>query len=109
MTFGYHNHGPEFGSEGGVVFYDELLRLTDPKLVIFEMDCGWVFAAGRNPVDYLSKTPERFPLLHVKDMAAAQRQYALGGPGPRRNGLQTPFFAPPPASSTTSSSRKSST
>jgi sugar phosphate isomerase/epimerase len=68
MTFGYHNHGPEFGSEGGVVFYDELLRLTDPKLVIFEMDCGWVASAGRNPVDYLSKTPERFPLLHVKDM-----------------------------------------
>jgi len=69
MTFGYHNHGPEFGTEGGVVFYDELLRLTDPRLVVFEMDCGWVFAAGRNPVDYLSKTPERFPLLHVKDMA----------------------------------------
>jgi sugar phosphate isomerase/epimerase len=69
MVFGYHNHGPEFGSEGGVVFYDELLRLTDPKLVVFEMDCGWVFAAGRNPLDYLSKTPERFPLLHVKDMA----------------------------------------
>jgi sugar phosphate isomerase/epimerase len=38
MTFGYHNHTPEFGTEGGVVFYDELLRLTDPKLVIFEMD-----------------------------------------------------------------------
>ena len=68
MTFGYHNHGPEFGSEGGVVFYDELLRLTDPRLVIFEMDCGWVASAGRNPVDYLSKTPQRFPLLHVKDM-----------------------------------------
>ena len=68
MIFGYHNHGPEFGSEGGVVFYDELLRLTDPKLVVFEMDCGWVASAGRNPVDYLSKTPERFPLLHVKDM-----------------------------------------
>jgi sugar phosphate isomerase/epimerase len=68
MVFGYHNHGPEFGTEGGVVFYDELLRLTDPKLVVFEMDCGWVFAAGRNPIDYLKKTPERFPLLHVKDM-----------------------------------------
>jgi sugar phosphate isomerase/epimerase len=68
MVFGYHNHGPEFGSEGGVVFYDELLRLTDPKLVCFEMDCGWVASAGRNPVDYLGKTPERFPLLHVKDM-----------------------------------------
>lgn len=69
MSFGYHNHTPEFGTEGGVVFYDELLKLTDPKLVFFEMDCGWVVAAGRNPVDYLGKTPERFPLLHVKDMA----------------------------------------
>jgi sugar phosphate isomerase/epimerase len=69
MTFGYHNHGPEFGRENGIVFYDELLRLTDPNLVVFEMDCGWVFAAGRNPLDYLAKTPQRFPLLHVKDMA----------------------------------------
>ena len=50
------------------MFYDELLRLTAPKLLVFEMECGWVSAARRNPVDYLSKTPERFPLLHVKDM-----------------------------------------
>src|ERR1700722_13295420 len=68
MVFGYHNHGPEFGKENGVVFYDELLRLTDPKLVTFEMDCGWVFSAGRNPLDYIQKTPERFPLLHIKDV-----------------------------------------
>jgi sugar phosphate isomerase/epimerase len=68
IRFGYHNHTPEFGSEGGVVFYDELLRLTDPKLVFFEMDCGWVAAAGRNPLDYIAKTPERFPLMHIKDM-----------------------------------------
>jgi sugar phosphate isomerase/epimerase len=68
MTFGYHNHTPEFRSENGVLFYDELLRLTDPKLMVFEMDCGWVFAAGRDPVEFLSRAPERFPLLHVKDM-----------------------------------------
>ena len=68
MTFGYHNHIPEFGTENGVIFYDELLRLTDPKLVVFEMDCGWVAASGHNPIDYISKTPERFPLLHIKDM-----------------------------------------
>jgi sugar phosphate isomerase/epimerase len=69
MGFGYHNHTPEFGTEAGVTFYDELLRLTDPKVVFFEMDCGWVHAAGRNPVEYLKKFPERFPLLHVKDVA----------------------------------------
>lgn len=68
MTFGVHNHTPEFALIDGVLVYDELLRLTDPELVVFEMDCGWVYAAGYNPVDYLSKAPERFPLLHVKDM-----------------------------------------
>jgi sugar phosphate isomerase/epimerase len=72
MTFGCHNHNAEFGSEDGVVFFDELLRLTDPRLVVFEMDCGWVYTAGRNPAEYLSKTPERFPLLHIKDMVKEQ-------------------------------------
>jgi sugar phosphate isomerase/epimerase len=69
MQFGYHNHTIEFRTEDSVLYYDELLKRTDPKYVIFEMDCGWVVAAGRNPVEWLSKTPERFPLLHVKDMA----------------------------------------
>jgi len=68
ITFGYHNHTIEFGSEGGVVFYDELLRRTDPKYVVFEMDCGWVVAGGHNPVEYLSQSPERFPLFHIKDL-----------------------------------------
>jgi sugar phosphate isomerase/epimerase len=68
MTFGVHNHVPEFAVIDGVLVYDELLRLTDPKLVVFEMDCGWVYASGHNPIAYLSKTPERFPLMHVKDM-----------------------------------------
>jgi sugar phosphate isomerase/epimerase len=68
MTFGVHNHTPEFATIDGVLVYDELLKQTDPTLVIFEMDCGWVWASGHNPVDFLSKTPERFPLLHIKDM-----------------------------------------
>ena len=68
LTFCYHNHNPEFGKEDGVMFYDELLRLTDPKLVSFELDCGWVASAGIDPAVYLKKSPHRFPLLHVKDM-----------------------------------------
>lgn len=68
MRFGYHNHTPEFQTLDGVLVYDELLRSTDPALVFFEMDCGWVEAAGKDPLTWLSKTPERFPLLHVKDM-----------------------------------------
>ena len=68
MTFGIHNHTPELAVIDGLMVYDELLKLTDPKLVVFEMDAGWVFASGHSPVDYLTKTPERFPLMHVKDM-----------------------------------------
>ena len=72
MTFGYHNHVVEFGTENGIVFFDELLKRTDPNVVKFEMDCGWVVGGGHNPVDYLTKFPERFPLLHVKDMVKEQ-------------------------------------
>ncbi|UWZ85071.1 sugar phosphate isomerase/epimerase family protein [Occallatibacter riparius] len=68
MTFGYHNHTVEFGTENGVVFYDELLKRTDPASVVFEMDCGWVVGGGHNPVEYLKQSPERFPLFHVKDL-----------------------------------------
>jgi sugar phosphate isomerase/epimerase len=68
MQFGYHNHTIEFKTEDGVLYYDELLKRADPKSVVFEMDCGWVVAGGHNPVEFLSRSPERFPLLHVKDL-----------------------------------------
>jgi sugar phosphate isomerase/epimerase len=84
MTFGVHNHTPEFAVINGVLVYDELLRLTEPSLVVFEMDAGWVSASGHSPVDYLKKTPERFPLMHIKDMirgADGKEQMTLLGKG----------------------------
>ncbi|MGA7399337.1 MAG: TIM barrel protein [Candidatus Sulfotelmatobacter sp.] len=67
MRFAYHNHTPEFRSENGVVFYDELLRQTDPAKVTFELDCGWAVVAGQKPAEILSRNPTRFSMLHVKD------------------------------------------
>ena len=67
MRFAYHNHTPEFRSANGVVFYDELLRQTDPAKVTMELDCGWCIVAGKNPAEYLTKYPSRFSMLHVKD------------------------------------------
>ena len=67
MKFGYHNHTTEFRKLGKGIGYDELIRLTDPDLVTFEMDCGWVSVAGYNPVDFLTKYPTRITMLHVKD------------------------------------------
>jgi sugar phosphate isomerase/epimerase len=37
--------------------------------VKFEIDCGWMVFAGRNPVDYFKRHPNRIPLIHVKDFA----------------------------------------
>jgi len=67
IKFGYHNHTAEFRSENGVVFYDELMRMTDPAKVTMELDCGWAVVAGKNPADYLTRYPTRFSMLHVKE------------------------------------------
>lgn len=70
VRFGYHNHVAEFRPVDGVIPYDELLRLTDPKRVTLEMDCGWVRAGGADPVTLMKQHPGRFSMLHVKDFKA---------------------------------------
>jgi sugar phosphate isomerase/epimerase len=67
MNFAYHNHTPEFRSENGVMFYDELLRLTDPAKVSMELDCGWAAVAGQKPAELLTRYRDRIKMLHVKD------------------------------------------
>ena len=67
MKFGYHNHTTEFHKIGKTVGYDVLIQQTDPELVTFEMDCGWVAVAGYSPAEYLTKYPTRISMLHVKD------------------------------------------
>jgi sugar phosphate isomerase/epimerase len=80
LQYAYHNHDAEFADQGGeLVGYDLLLRETDPELVKFEIDCGWMVFAGRNPIDYFKKYPNRFPLIHVKDFIAAQDESAIRG------------------------------
>ena len=68
LQFIYHNHNFEFADQGGgTIGYDLLLKETDPKLVKFEIDCGWMIFAGHDPVQYINKYPHRFPMIHVKD------------------------------------------
>lgn len=68
LQYVYHNHDFEFADlGGGAVGYDVLLRESDAELVKFEIDCGWMIFAGRNPIDYFKGYPNRFPMIHVKD------------------------------------------
>ncbi len=77
LQYAYHNHDAEFADLGsGDTGFDLLLRETDPDLVKFEIDCGWMAFAGRNPIDYFKKYPNRFPLIHVKDFLARHDESA---------------------------------
>jgi len=67
IQFGYHNHVREFAVTDGKTPYIELLQLTDPKKVTFELDCGWAVVAGMRPVEILRDHPDRISMLHVKD------------------------------------------
>jgi sugar phosphate isomerase/epimerase len=73
MQFAYHNHAFEFEKVGDVVLYDYLLENTDPDLVKYELDLFWVVAGNQDPIAYLQKYPNRFPLGHVKDMDKQDR------------------------------------
>jgi sugar phosphate isomerase/epimerase len=79
LQYAYHNHDAEFADQGGgAIGYDLLLRETDPELVKFEIDCGWMIFGGRNPIDYFKKHPNRFPLIHVKDFLPSHDKGMLG-------------------------------
>jgi sugar phosphate isomerase/epimerase len=67
VRFGYHNHTREFVVTDGKTPYMELLRLTDPKKVTFELDCGWAMVAGADPAEIMKDHPYRISMLHVKD------------------------------------------
>ena len=74
LTLGYHNHNIEFAPlAGGGNGLAVLLAETDPALVQFEMDAGWVVAAGADPFAILKAHPRRFRQMHVKDVKASTK------------------------------------
>jgi sugar phosphate isomerase/epimerase len=73
LEFGYHNHNVEFAPHGEITGWDILLTGTDPGLVVFELDVGWVSAAGLNPAEVLSRHRGRYRLMHVKDLKASTK------------------------------------
>ena len=80
LQYSYHNHNFEFRDLGkGQKGYDILLRETDPSLVRFEADCGWMKAAGSDPVRYFRDHSGRFSMIHVKDFKSLSKPYTTLG------------------------------
>jgi sugar phosphate isomerase/epimerase len=72
VRLGFHNHWTEpVPVDGGPSFLD-LLRGLSPDLLWLELDLGWVWQAGADPVAELEKTAGRCPLVHLKDYASRE-------------------------------------
>ena len=89
LQYAYHNHSHEFEVlPDGTVGYDFLLKQTNPALVKFEIDCGWMVVAGHSPADYMNRYPGRFRMLHIKDFKPMATPYSAVARGPQPVGSE---------------------
>lgn len=79
MKFFYHNHGYEFYPHGQGTLFDLLLAETDPRYVAFQMDVLWTVFPGQDPVKLLEKYPDRWLLVHLKDLKKGVPTGSLAG------------------------------
>ncbi len=67
----YHNHAFEFDPlPGGTTGFALLADGLDAALVDLEIDLHWSAAAGADALDLFDRWPGRFPLTHLKGLAA---------------------------------------
>lgn len=79
LTFCYHNHGYEFEKHGDGTLMDYIIQNTDPKYVSFELDMLWTYFPGQDPAALIAKYPDRFKLMHMKDLKKGVTGNMSGG------------------------------
>ncbi len=65
MKVGFHNHQHEFNAYQGSTYWDYLAKNTVND-VILQQDVGWTTFAGKDPVDYVKRYPQRTLTTHYK-------------------------------------------
>jgi sugar phosphate isomerase/epimerase len=82
LRLGFHNHWGELAPlEDGVTTLD-LLAALPPEQLWLELDLGWAWEAGADPVALLARLAGRSPLVHVKDLRSrGSREYCPVGDG----------------------------
>lgn len=78
ITFCYHPHGYEFQPYEDGTLLDYLIQNTDPRYVSYEMDIFWVQFGGGDPAKLLLKYPNRWKLMHLKDMKPGVKKDLTG-------------------------------
>jgi sugar phosphate isomerase/epimerase len=70
LRLGFHNHWGELAELDDADTLLDKLRVLPAELLWLELDLGWVWEAGADPVAELERTTGRCPLVHVKDFRA---------------------------------------
>lgn len=65
FVLAYHNHAQEFADYQSATYWDYLAKNT-PKNMALQMDVGWVNFAGRDPITYIKRYPNRTLSTHIK-------------------------------------------
>jgi sugar phosphate isomerase/epimerase len=88
-----HNHTGEFEklTDSPRTTYDVLLAETDPSLVTMQLDIGWTYIAGVDPLSLFKSHPGRFELWHLKDVFGLKTVNPSLGPNARTSSMA---FAP---------------
>ena len=76
FPLGYHNHAHELEPlPDGTVTLDALAEVGGLEL---ELDLGWLWVAGSDPVARLARHAGRVPLVHAKDFADRETSVPIG-------------------------------
>ncbi len=79
ITFFFHCHGYEFEKHAQGTLMDVLITGTKPEHVSYEMDVLWVVFPGQDPAALLEKYPDRWKLMHLKDLKKGVALGSLSG------------------------------
>jgi sugar phosphate isomerase/epimerase len=78
LSYGFHNHWAELEVFDGVTALELIAELP----VWLELDLGWIWWAGVDPVEQLERYRGRTPLVHVKDIRVrGSREFTTVGDG----------------------------
>ena len=80
-----HNHTVEFEklTDSPRTAFDILIEETDPALVTMQLDLGWTYIAGVDPIALFKAHPGRFELWHIKDVFGLKTVNPALGPNAR--------------------------